>query len=150
MLKKISVFFIFLIIIILLGFTYSIFTKSYVTLTENKTISKSLDDFILHVRVNDNKDGVEVMHSIQYTGEDSVEIQHQTPLVSVSMVNAKHDFTGSYVTKPMEEGDIYHSPQKADILSSLNKNECNLYVKAKFQVEGEKKVIEHVEELTFK
>src|SRR5690625_7311503 len=85
MLKKISVFFIFLIIIILLGFTYSIFTKSYVTLTENKTISKSLDDFILHVRVNDNKDGVEVMHSIQYTGEDSVEIQHQTPLVSVSM-----------------------------------------------------------------
>lgn len=85
----------------------------YVTLSENKSISKALGDFTLHVRVN----GVEVMHL-----KDSVEIQHQNPLVSVSLLNAKHDFTGSYVTKPMEERDIYHS-QKADILSSLNKNE---------------------------
>ncbi|WP_164217914.1 hypothetical protein [Virgibacillus sp. YIM 98842] len=140
----------FLIIIISLGLTYGQFEKSNAnTLTENKMISKESDDFILHVQINDDEKGIEVLYSIQYNGEERVEIQHQSPLVSVSFFDHGHDFTGSYVKKEMEEGNIYH-PQKAAVLSSPNKNECNLYIKAKFEVDGEIKIINHVEALEFK
>jgi len=146
--KKSAAIFILLAIIILIGYTYGGFKKSYATLTENKTISKESDNFILHIQVNDDEEGVEVLHSIQYTGKDKVEIQHQTPLVSVSLDDSKHDFTGSYVIKPMEEGNIYH-PQEAEILSVPYLIECELHIKAKFEVDGERKVISHVEELKF-
>ncbi|MFA1818748.1 hypothetical protein ACDX78_00875 [Virgibacillus oceani] len=146
--KKVIGILLLLAIIVSVGYTYGGFTKSYATLSENKTIAKALDDFILHVRVNDNEDGIEVKHSIQYTGKDNVEIKHQTPLISVSLLNDQHDFTGSYVIKSMEGGDIYHS-QEADILSLPYENESDLYIKARFYVNDEMKSIEHVEELKF-
>jgi hypothetical protein len=147
--KKVFGILILLAFIALIVYTYGNFSKSYATLSENKMIAKESDNFILHVQVNDNEEGVEVLHSIQYTGKGQVEIRHQSPLVSVSLLDHNHDFTGSYVMKAMEEGNIYH-PQKAAILSVPHKDECNLYIKARFEVDGEMKIINHVEELQFK
>lgn len=145
--KKYYALLILLFAVILIGFTYESLNKSHPTLAESKTIAKVSDDFILHAQVNDNEEGVEVLHSLQYTGNEKVKIQHQTPLVSVSFADHNHDFTGSYVIKTMEEGNIYY-PQK-DILSVPESEECNLYMKARFDVDGERKVINHTEKLEF-
>ncbi|GAB3793093.1 hypothetical protein [Virgibacillus kimchii] len=141
--------FLFLLVTVFLVITYGQFQSSRTALSENKTIAKESDDFILHVQVNDDGEEIEVLHSIQYKGKKKVEIQHQTPLVSVSLHDHNHDFTGSYVKKSMEEGNIYR-PQKAANLPLPSEDECNLYIQAKFTVNDEWKVINHVEELKFK
>ena len=148
--RKIFALLLFLIIIVSIGIIYyGQFEKSNAnTLTEDKMIAKESDDFILHVQMNGVEEGIEVLHSIQYNGQKKVEIQHQSPLISVSFFEHDHDFTGSYVQKEMVIGDIYH-PQKATVLSAPNRDTFNLYIQAKFEVDGEVQVINHVEELEF-
>jgi hypothetical protein len=139
----------FFVLIVFLAVTYGLHEKSEATLAESKTIAKESDDFILHLQVNDDDgDAIKVLHSIQYNGKEKVELQHQAPLVSVSLLGRNHDFTGSYVKKEMEEGNIYR-PQKAITLPVPEDNECHLYIKAKFLVDGKMKTIHHVEELKF-
>ncbi|WP_068672543.1 hypothetical protein [Oceanobacillus sp. Castelsardo] len=117
-------------------------------LEKEKVIEKKVDDFVIHMKVEREKSGIEVHHSLQYLGEDTIEILHQTPLISVSLLNKNHDFTGSLVHKKMEKGNIYYQEPKT--LSQIDKKgEWNLYVKAKFLVNNKLVNIEHVEPLMF-
>ncbi|MEC5425137.1 hypothetical protein QGM71_16750 [Virgibacillus sp. C22-A2] len=117
-------------------------------LSENVSSMKQVGDFILHMRVDEKDKGIEVMRSIQYVGEEPVKIVHQSPLVSISIGNNKHDFTGSTVMKVLRKGDIYH-PQSTVSFSISEKGECKLYVHARLDVNGERLSIEHEENLLF-
>lgn len=100
------------------------------------------------MKVEREKSGIEVHHSLQYIGEGAVEILHQTPLISVSLLDKNHDFTGSLIQKKLNKGNIYY--QESKILSPIDvKGECNLYVRAKFLVNNKLVNIDHVEPLMF-
>ncbi|WP_430786296.1 hypothetical protein VBD025_13425 [Virgibacillus flavescens] len=105
-------------------------------------------DFIVHIRVEEIDEEIKVYRSLQYTGDETVEIEHQTPLISISLRNKNHDFTGSRVKKVMESGDSYY-PQKAKLISKPQEGEYTLYCLAEFQVDGESRSIEHTENLIF-
>lgn len=117
-------------------------------LAKNKEVKKQLDNFILHMRVDETEEGIQVLRSLQYMGEETVEIKHQAPLISVSLSHENHDFTGSLVTKKMNSGNIY--TQEKLVFAAPEKGECNLYVQARFMADDEEILIEHVEKLIFK
>lgn len=144
--RKNLVFLIF--IIILVGFSYWIFARDAAQLVANKNGSKRVDDFILHIDVERMDEGIQVYRSIQYVGKDPVEIQHQTPLIAISFDRKNFDYTGSPVTKVLDEGESYH-PQDAMAFKSPEKGTYNVYVEAKFRVNGEKMIINHTVELEF-
>ena len=73
-----------------------------------KVFSSRQDDFILHIRVEEMNKGIRILRSLQYVGKDTVEIKHQTPLISVSLQNRNHDYTGSTVKKTLKTGNIYY------------------------------------------
>ncbi|PAV28801.1 hypothetical protein CIL05_14330 [Virgibacillus profundi] len=123
------------------------FIKPEAKLAESKIAEKQVDDFILHMRVNETEKGIQVLQSIQYVGKEIVEIKHQSPLVSVSLLNRNHDYTGSTVSKALKKGDVY--PGEEIIFPSPKKGECNLYLQARFNVNGEEVSIDHVEKLFF-
>ncbi|WP_188453352.1 hypothetical protein [Virgibacillus oceani] len=135
-------------IIGLMCFLYWLFQFNDATLVSNKSISKQVDDFILHIRIEDIDNEVQVFRSIQYMGEDSVKIVHSTPLISVSFKVKNHDFTGGPVSTILGRGESYH-PQDAFTFASPKKGKYNLYVKARFCVNGEEMTIDYVENLIF-
>jgi hypothetical protein len=140
--------FIFFLILISIFMLISLYIEEEGVLEEEKVVEKKVDDFVIHMKVEREKSGIEVHHSLQYIGEGKVEILHQTPLISVSMPNKNHDFTGSLIHKKMAKGNIYY--QEPKILSPIEeKGECNLYVRAKFLVNNKLVNIEHVEPLMF-
>lgn len=116
------------------------------TLVKSQAGTKKVEDFVLHIRVEEVEGQVAVFRSLQYIGEESIEIEHQTPLISVSLNPKNHDFTGSTVKKVMRSGDSYY-PQKAKRMKISEEGEYVLYCLAKFQVNGEKKKIKHTEVL---
>ncbi|WP_088049976.1 hypothetical protein [Virgibacillus dakarensis] len=144
--RKVLFFIVF--IICLSGFSLWAFSRGNAQLVTDKSSSKRAGDFILHVRVERADKGIKVYRSIQYVGKEPIEIQHNTPLIAVSLAYKNHDYTGSPVTKVLKEGGSYH-PQDAAIIKQTKKGSYNLYCKAKFTVEGEKVVIDHTEKLIF-
>ncbi|MFD1039045.1 hypothetical protein ACFQ3N_11690 [Virgibacillus byunsanensis] len=133
-------------VVCIIGGFYWGSNQANATLTDNITTKKQVDDFTLHIRIEKIDDGFQVFRSIQYTGDESVEIEHQTPLVSVSLKNKNHDFTGSNVTKVLGEGNSYY-PQNAKVFTSQEEGEYPIYFHARFTVNGECFEIEHVHEL---
>ncbi len=133
--------------LVLTGFLFISNQDSTPRLDEEKVAEKKVDDFILHMKVERATSGVEVHHSLQYIGEQTIEVQHQTPLVSFSLHEKNHDFTGSLVSKMMRTGNIYY--QESVTVPISETGESNLYVKARFLANGELVNIEHVEELMF-
>ncbi|WP_174613078.1 hypothetical protein [Virgibacillus ihumii] len=137
------------ILIILAGSYYFYYTYANAELTaDNTTASVSADDFVLHVRVENEEDGFRVYRSLQYVGEGEVNVVHQTPLISVSFRHKNHDYTGSTVSKLLGEDSNYH-PQGPKHFESPKMGEYTLYCKAKFSVGGKERKIMHQEELTF-
>lgn len=144
-LKKVGLFIVFIILTIFIYFFIDQGDKRI--LEEEKNAEKVVDDFVLHIKVERAENGIEVHQSLQYIGENKVEIFHQTPLISVSIGNKSHDYTGSLVHKQMREGSIYH--QETVKVPVEEKGVNQLYLEAKFLV-GEKLVtIEHMEPLMF-
>lgn len=116
-------------------------------LVHEKAIHKQVGDFIVYIKVEGAKDGIKVLNSLQYVGEKPIEIKHQTPLVSICLGQKNHDYTGSLVTKRLQEGSIYY--QEEETLQTELEGENNLYVKARFIADGELVSIDHVEKLVF-
>ncbi|MGY0692173.1 hypothetical protein ACW2QC_05175 [Virgibacillus sp. FSP13] len=138
-----------IIVVFLAGVSYWLFAREHVKLAADKNGSKQVGDFILHIRVERVDDGVQVYRSIQYMGKEPIEMKHNTPLISVSLANKNHDYTGSPVTKELEEGDSYH-PQDTIIFKPPSKGKYDLHCQAKFTVNGEEMIIDHTEKLEFK
>lgn len=123
--------------------------RASASLFTNKSISKRVDDFILHIYVEDGEEGFQVFRSIEYIGDDPIEINHQTPLISVSFQQKNHDFTGSNVSKTLNHGMSYY-PQDELVLAKPKKGKYPIYVCARFNIKGERLIIEHEEMLEFK
>lgn len=117
-------------------------------MAENTTASVHKEDFVLHVRVENEEKGFRVYRSLQYVGEGEVNVVHQTPLISISFRHKNHDYTGSTVSKVLGEDSNYH-PQDPKYIESPKKGEYTLYCKAKFSVDGKERKITHQEKLTF-
>lgn len=118
------------------------------TLVTNQAGLKESGNFTLHIRVEEVEQGIKVYRSLQYMGKEKIEIEHQTPLISISLGHKNHDFTGSTVTEEMNYGNSYY-PQKAKIIKISKKGEYTLYCLAEFRLNGKKIQIEHTEELLF-
>lgn len=135
--------------IFLLLLIYSDFRNANAKLVEDITVSKEMDDFILHIRIENTQEGIEVFRSLQYVGNEEVVVHHQSPLISVSIDHKNHDFTGSPVNRTLKSGNVY-IPQDPDIFPiPRSEKMTNIYFEARFKVNGEWIVIDHVEELHF-
>ncbi|WP_077325849.1 hypothetical protein [Virgibacillus siamensis] len=145
--KPVSVLLVLLIIMAGLFFFYLRYSNGDLT-TEKATASIHKDDFVMHIRVENEEKGFRVYRSIQYVGEDEVEVIHQTPLISVSFRHKNHDYTGSTVSNVLESDSNYH-PQTPKHFDSPKRGKYTLYCQAKFSVNGEEKKIIHKEKLSF-
>ncbi|WP_010530363.1 hypothetical protein [Lentibacillus jeotgali] len=117
-------------------------------LTGNETTQIQEGDFILHIRTESVDGGFRVFRAIQYVGSESVEIKHQTPLVSVSFNHPNHDYTGKTVSNILVTGNSYH-PQGPKTFDTPGKGVYTLFCETRFIADGEQKKITHQEELTF-
>lgn len=144
--KSLIVFIVFISVLAILFTGWNGFGNA--SLVASQSGSKEIENFILHIRIEEVNEEITVFRSLQYIGDGSVEIEHQTPLISISLSRKNHDFTGSTVKEVMKSGDSYY-PQKAKIMKVPKKGEYILYCLAEFQVDGKIKKIEHTEELTF-
>ncbi|ALX47307.1 hypothetical protein [Lentibacillus amyloliquefaciens] len=117
-------------------------------LTNGNTNATQQEDFILHIRVESMEEGFQVSRALQYVGEGSVEVEHQTPLVSVSFKNQNHDYTGSTMTKTLNTGNSYH-PQGPKTFEAPRSGTYILFCEARFMVNDKFITINHQEELEF-
>ncbi|MFD1361531.1 hypothetical protein [Lentibacillus salinarum] len=127
---------------------YWLYGQAEAELANNITREIRQEDFILHIRAERIDEGFQVFRSIQYFGDDTVEITHQTPLVSVSFKQQNHDYTGSTVAHTLKTGSSYY-PQNAKTFALPKKGVYTLFCEARFSVKGEQKTITHEEELVF-
>jgi len=97
--------------------------------------------------VEEANEGIKLQHSLQYTGDKDIKLEHQTPLVSVAYDKDKHEYAENFVLRELKKGDIYY--QEGTTLPFPDKGHGELYIHAKFKVNGEKKSIKHTEKLKF-
>lgn len=137
----------FLLILIVMGISLVLLFDDTGKLVASKLMEEQVDDFLLRIHVEEGKEGIKVLHSIQYLGEEDVEVTHRTPLVSISLDYKNHDFTGSPVTKIMKQGEIYY--QEEVVFPQQEKGISKLYVHAQFYCAGDEVNMEYVDELKF-
>ncbi len=133
-----------LLILIIIGIICGIWLDKSGNLVHPKSLVREVDDFLLHIRIEEAEEGIKVLRSIQYVGEGEVEIIHQTPLVSVA-IEEDHSFGGKTVSKKMKQGAIYH--QEEALLPTQKKGISELSIHAKFICDNEEMDIKHIEEL---
>lgn len=137
-------------IILIIGISSSFwfYGRAGAELTTNTTGQIHKNDFTLNIRVEKIDEGFRVLRSIRYSGAENIEIDHQTPLVSVSFKNKNHDYTGSTVTKVLTPGSSYH-PQNPKTFEAPSEGEYTLYSESRFQVDGNEVTINNEENLIF-
>lgn len=114
---------------------------SNATLRDPVKIEENEKNFTLHTRVEQDGKDLRVLRSLEYTGEETVMMEHSTPLISVSLDKNKHSFTGSPVEREMDTGDYYHIPQPLG-LENVPKGTHHLYIKAVFLADNKEVKIE--------
>lgn len=105
------------------------------TLAGTVKIDEKKDNFILHIRVEDAEKGFRILRSLEYRGDKPVTVHHPSPLVSVSLNENTHTFTGSPVEKELKKGEIYHITQPL-VYEGIEKGNHQLFVKALFTANG--------------
>ncbi|WP_249869950.1 hypothetical protein [Oceanobacillus saliphilus] len=121
--------------------------KGKETLVTATSTINGAEDFLLHLRVEEANKGIQIQRSLQYIGKEKVLIEHRTPLVSVSYNKSNHDFTGSFISKELNKGDIYDAHDVT--LPYPESKDNNIYIHASFISNGKQINIDHVEQLTF-
>ncbi|WP_164669221.1 hypothetical protein [Virgibacillus doumboii] len=137
-----------IVLFICVSWSFWFYGRAGAELTTNKSGQIHKEDFTLNIRVEKIDDGFRVLRSIQYNGEGEIEIEHQTPLISVSFKHKNHDYTGSTVTKVLKAGNSYH-PQDPVTFESPSGGEYTLYSESRFNVKGKEITINHEENLIF-
>lgn len=136
------------VILIIFVSLYWLNGQAFTELADNKTMAVQEGDFILHIRAEGVEGGFQVFKAIQYVGDESIEIKHQTPLVSVSVNHPNHDYTGSEITNMLNTGNSYH-PQKSKTFKIPEDGTYTLFCEARFAADGEQMTITHQAELIF-
>lgn len=78
--------------------------------TSTSTI-KVEDNLLIHMRVEDVDDGIQIQCSLQYVGKEDILLEHQTPLVSARFDETIHNFTGDKLVKTLRRGVFITSQQ---------------------------------------
>ncbi|SDL80064.1 hypothetical protein [Sediminibacillus halophilus] len=117
-------------------------------LAEPVQVSEQMEDFIMHVQVEKNEEGFQVLRSLEYIGDEPIVLSHRTPLISLRVNHDTKNFTGSPVTKELNPGDVYH-PQEAKVFNPLKKGSHTLYMDCEFYIDGERKNIKAHKEMVF-
>lgn len=146
--KKLGIITVVIIVVMLVTSAYWFYGREGAELSNSTTKAIEQDDFILHIGVERIDEGFQVLRAIQYVGKGSVEITHQTPLISVSFKQRNHDYTGSTVSRTLNTGTSYH-PQNSKTFAAPEEGDYTLFCEANFTVNGEHMTISHQEELTF-
>ncbi|MCT2534348.1 hypothetical protein NC661_09840 [Aquibacillus koreensis] len=136
--------------IILLGTIgfYWMVESTNAKLVEPIKIKEEFEEFIVHIRVENIDEGIKILRSLEYRGEEPVTIEHRTPLTSVDISKNNNDFTGSFVTKNLNAGDIYR-PQEPKVYESPSKGKYTLHMHTQFFIDGEPINITSEEEVVF-
>lgn len=141
-----------IIVICILTLTWMICFGSQVfgtNLSEERTYSKQAGDFILHIYTEKTTHGIKVFRALQYIGKEPIQIEHQTPLISLSFGKRKHDFTGGTVDKVLYPGASYFPQEEMTFSAPYTKGEHPLYAEAKYMVNGERMSIKQELNLQF-
>ncbi|GGM20043.1 hypothetical protein GCM10011351_02350 [Paraliobacillus quinghaiensis] len=119
------------------------------TLAETLSIKENKEAFILHMRIENSEQGFRVLHSLEYTGDEQVTIEHRTPLTSISIDARQSDFTGSTTSKTLHPGDFYRPDNTPASYDSLEAGHHDVYIHCQFFIEGEPVDIEIEKEIVF-
>ncbi|CQR47856.1 hypothetical protein BN1058_02187 [Paraliobacillus sp. PM-2] len=124
-------------IVLLLGTATVIWLRasSTTTLAEPVVIDQQKGDFILHMRIENNAEGIRVLHSLEYTGEKPITIKHRTPLTYLSFGAEKSNFTGSPISKTIQSGDIYRTTPMRKVFKPLENGSNKLYIHCQFMAD---------------
>ncbi|MFC4404742.1 hypothetical protein [Gracilibacillus xinjiangensis] len=138
-----------IILITCVGLLVTAFVKESMktSLIETVKISEQYEDYIIHIRIEPTNDGFKVLRSLEYTGDERVEIKHRTPLTAVTINRNNPVFTGSHRTMVLNPG--YNYPQEAIRFSNLEKGSHTVYVHTQFFIENERIDIKSEGELYF-
>ncbi|SER98185.1 hypothetical protein SAMN04487944_11469 [Gracilibacillus ureilyticus] len=117
-------------------------------LAETVKINEQYEDYIIHIRIEAVNDGFQVLRSLEYTGDEKVEIKHRNPLTAVTINKDNPVFTGSDRTMVLNPGNNYH-PQEPVEFSNLPKGSHTVYIHTQFFVDGERVDIKSKGELKF-
>ncbi len=117
-------------------------------LANSKNVTYHQGDFSIHLRVENIHNGIKVYRALEYNGDRPVMVKHRTPLVSISLDEKNHDFTGSNVSKMLEPGDSYR-PQGTKQFRIPGRGQYKIHFLARFQVGEEEVVREESEILQF-
>lgn len=126
-------------ILILLGSGTVIWLRASSTtaLAEPVVIHKQEGDFILHMRMENGSEGLRILHSLEYVGQEPVTLKHRTPLTYISFGVNKSNFTGSPISKTIQPGDIYRTTPTRKIFHPLENGSNALYVHTQFYANNE-------------
>lgn len=126
-------------IVLFLGITTVVWLKasSTTTLAEPVVINQQEGEFILHMRIENGSEGFNVLHSLEYVGEEPVTIEHRTPMTFLSFGASNSDFTGSPISKTLQPGDIYRTKAKSKIYEKTSEGSDKIYVHCQFIADGE-------------
>lgn len=105
-------------------------------LTNNIKIEESEGDFIVHINVVKTEEGFQILRSLEYKGEQGIQISHRAPLIEVMINKNNPEFTGSPIEKELLPGSHYH-PQGPIQFMNLDKGIHEVYVHAQFETEKE-------------
>lgn len=112
------------------------------------TRSIPLDDpLVLHFQISGEEEQLRVKSSLQYTGDKEIILVHQTPLISVSYHKNAHRFSGGYVSQRLDSGSVYNQPVM-ELDAPVYEGEF-VYFQVRYQIDGEEKVFEHEEKITY-
>ncbi|KAB8138586.1 hypothetical protein F9U64_02930 [Gracilibacillus oryzae] len=120
------------------------------SLVETVNFSEQYEDYIIHIRIEalNDKEKFQVLRSLEYTGDEIVEIKHRTPLTAVTLNKENAVFTGSHRTMFLNPGNSYH-PQKRMEFSNLSKGSHTIYIHTQFLLNDERIDIKSKGELRF-
>ncbi|PWU69024.1 hypothetical protein [Gracilibacillus dipsosauri] len=126
-----------IILFIAIGLIITIFLirGSEASLVETVQIKEQYQDFIIHIRVEDTEDGFQVLRSLEYIGDEMVEIKHRTPLTQITIDKDNAVFTGSHRNMVLRPGNQYN-PLEPLHLENLEKGSHRLYIHTQFMMEG--------------
>ena len=106
-------------------------------LKTNIKIEESEGDFNVHITVEKTQDGFQILRSLEYRGDEGIQISHRTPLIEVMINKNNPEFTGSPVNRQLIPGSHYH-PQGPLKFDDIGEGIHDIYVHAQFETADEK------------
>lgn len=136
-----------LVIIVAVGF-FAFQKFQSASLAETVILEGQHEDFVVHIQIEPDQDGVRVLRSLQYIGDEDITIEHRSPLTQITINTDNAVFTGSTIKKHLQQGSQYYTQEPLRI-PALNKGTHVIYVHTQFKKDGEQIDIKSKGEVRF-